>query len=121
MARQLTRELGSDPEPEQIAAALGVTVERVNELRRWSQDTVSLDTPVGDDGGRGGGECFGGGLDIVGVYELETAHPHHVLGRSTEELLEGRAGVGHAGVRVEHHHAVMAVLHESAEPFFALA
>ena len=50
VARQLTRELGADPEPEQIAAALGVTVERVNELIRWSQDTVSLDTPVGDDG-----------------------------------------------------------------------
>ncbi|MBM7490484.1 RNA polymerase sigma factor (sigma-70 family) [Micromonospora luteifusca] len=50
VARQLTRELGADPEPEQIAASLGVTVERVNELRRWSQDTVSLDTPVGDDG-----------------------------------------------------------------------
>ncbi|WP_207914414.1 sigma-70 family RNA polymerase sigma factor [Micromonospora sp. KC213] len=50
VARQLTRELGGDPEPEQIAAALGVTVERVNELVRWSQDTVSLDTPVGDDG-----------------------------------------------------------------------
>ncbi|WP_199199734.1 sigma-70 family RNA polymerase sigma factor [Micromonospora sp. RP3T] len=50
VARQLTRELGADPEPEQIAASLGVTVERVNELVRWSQDTVSLDTPVGDDG-----------------------------------------------------------------------
>ena len=50
VARQLTRELGGDPEPEQIATALGVTVERVNELSRWSQDTVSLDTPVGDDG-----------------------------------------------------------------------
>ncbi|MFU8873487.1 RNA polymerase sigma factor RpoD/SigA [Micromonospora sp. SL4-19] len=50
VTRQLTRELGTDPEPEQIAAALGVTVERVSELVRWSQDTVSLDTPVGDDG-----------------------------------------------------------------------
>jgi RNA polymerase sigma factor (sigma-70 family) len=50
VARQLTRELGMDPEAEQIAAALGVTVERVHELVRWSQDTVSLDTPVGDDG-----------------------------------------------------------------------
>jgi RNA polymerase sigma factor (sigma-70 family) len=48
--RQLTRELGSDPEPEQVAAALGVPIERVHELVRWSQDTVSLDTPVGDDG-----------------------------------------------------------------------
>jgi RNA polymerase sigma factor (sigma-70 family) len=50
MTRQLTRELGQDPEPEQLAKALGVPVERINELRRWSQDTVSLDTPVGDDG-----------------------------------------------------------------------
>jgi RNA polymerase sigma factor (sigma-70 family) len=48
--RQLTRELGGDPEPEQIAVALGVPVDRVHELIRWSQDTVSLDTPVGDDG-----------------------------------------------------------------------
>lgn len=48
--RQLTREFGADPQPEQVADALGVSVERVNELKRWSQDTVSLDTPVGDDG-----------------------------------------------------------------------
>jgi RNA polymerase sigma factor (sigma-70 family) len=50
VARQLTRELGSEPEPEQIAVSMDVTVERVRELMRWSQDTVSLDTPVGDDG-----------------------------------------------------------------------
>jgi RNA polymerase sigma factor (sigma-70 family) len=49
-ARQYTREHGSDPEPEQLAQALQVPVERVLELIRWSQDTVSLDTPVGDDG-----------------------------------------------------------------------
>jgi RNA polymerase sigma factor (sigma-70 family) len=48
--RQLTREMGADPQPEQVADALGASVERVNELIRWSQDTVSLDTPVGDDG-----------------------------------------------------------------------
>lgn len=50
VTRQLTRELGAEPEPEQVAEALGVTVERVSELVRWSQDTVSLDTPIGDDG-----------------------------------------------------------------------
>jgi RNA polymerase sigma factor (sigma-70 family) len=50
VARQLTRELGSEPEPEQVAVAMDVTVDRVRELMRWSQDTVSLDTPVGDDG-----------------------------------------------------------------------
>ncbi len=50
VARQLTRQQGNDPEPDQLAAAMGVTVERIAELVRWSQDTVSLDTPVGDDG-----------------------------------------------------------------------
>jgi len=50
VARQYTRENGSEPEPEQLAAAMDVPVERVRELMRWSQDTVSLDTPVGDDG-----------------------------------------------------------------------
>jgi RNA polymerase sigma factor (sigma-70 family) len=50
VVRQLTRELGGEPEVIQIAASLGVTPERVVELKRWSQDTVSLDTPVGDDG-----------------------------------------------------------------------
>jgi len=50
VARQFTREHGAEPEPDQLAAALGVPVDRVNELLRWSQDTVSLDTPVGDDG-----------------------------------------------------------------------
>jgi len=50
VTRQLTRELGNDPEPEQLAKALGVSLERISELKRWSQDTVSLDTPVGDDG-----------------------------------------------------------------------
>ena len=50
VVRQLTRELGGEPEVIQIADALGVTAERVVELKRWSQDTVSLDTPVGDDG-----------------------------------------------------------------------
>jgi RNA polymerase sigma factor (sigma-70 family) len=50
VVRQLTRELGGEPEPQRVAEALGVTVERITELKRWSQDTVSLDTPVGDDG-----------------------------------------------------------------------
>jgi RNA polymerase sigma factor (sigma-70 family) len=50
VARQLTRENGAEPEPAQLAVAMGVPVERITELIRWSQDTVSLDTPVGDDG-----------------------------------------------------------------------
>ena len=38
VVRQLTREQGGEPEPAQVAAALGVTVERIGELKRWSQE-----------------------------------------------------------------------------------
>ena len=48
--RELTRELGREPESAELAHGLDVPVERIEELVRWSRDTVSLDTPVGEDG-----------------------------------------------------------------------
>jgi RNA polymerase sigma factor (sigma-70 family) len=48
--RTLERQLGRDPEPEEIAAELGMDVERVLDLIAWGRDHVSLDTPVDDDG-----------------------------------------------------------------------
>ncbi len=82
--RQLTRELGSDPEPEQVAVALGVPVERVHELRRWSQDTVSLDTPVGDDGDTNLGDL---------VADSDSPSPEDiVLGALERQRIEGLLG-----------------------------
>lgn len=81
VARQLTRELGSEPEPDQIAAALGVTVERVTELIRWSQDTVSLDTPVGDDGDTNLGDL---------VADRDTPSPEEIVLSALErQRIEG--------------------------------
>jgi RNA polymerase sigma factor (sigma-70 family) len=81
VTRQLTRELGSDPEPDQIAAALGVTVERVTELIRWSQDTVSLDTPVGDDGDTNLGDL---------VADRDTPSPEEIVLSALErQRIEG--------------------------------
>ncbi len=48
--RTLERQLGRDPEPEEIAAELDMTLERVHDLMNWGRDHVSLDTPVDDDG-----------------------------------------------------------------------
>jgi RNA polymerase primary sigma factor len=48
--RTLERQLGRDPEPEEIAGELGLAVERVNDLLGWGRDHVSLDTPIDDDG-----------------------------------------------------------------------
>jgi RNA polymerase sigma factor (sigma-70 family) len=48
--RTLERQLGREPEPEEIAAELGMDVERVLDLISWGRDHVSLDTPVDEDG-----------------------------------------------------------------------
>ncbi|HKT05398.1 MAG TPA: sigma-70 family RNA polymerase sigma factor [Rugosimonospora sp.] len=84
VARQLTRELGTEPEPEQVATALGVPLERVNELMRWSQDTVSLDTPVGDDGDTNLGDL---------VADSDSPSPEEiVLGALERQRIEGLLG-----------------------------
>ncbi len=48
--RTLERQLGRDPEPEEIAAELDMDVDRVLDLIAWGRDHVSLDTPVDEDG-----------------------------------------------------------------------
>src|SRR3954464_10735329 len=48
--RTLERQLGRDPEPEEIAAELGMDIDRVLDLVAWGRDHVSLDTPVDEDG-----------------------------------------------------------------------
>jgi len=47
--RQLLQDLGRDPTLEEIAAELGVTVDRVREIRKIAQEPVSLETPVGEE------------------------------------------------------------------------
>jgi len=48
--RTLERQLGRDPEPEEIAHELDMPLERVLDLMSWGRDHVSLDTPVDEDG-----------------------------------------------------------------------
>jgi RNA polymerase sigma factor (sigma-70 family) len=48
--RTLERQLGREPEPEEIAAELGMDLDRVLDLIAWGRDHVSLDTPVDEDG-----------------------------------------------------------------------
>jgi RNA polymerase primary sigma factor len=48
--RTLERQLGRDPEPEEIAAELDMDIDRVLDLMSWGRDHVSLDTPVDDNG-----------------------------------------------------------------------
>ncbi len=47
--RQLIQDLGREPLPEEIAAEMGEDVKKIHHIRKISQDTVSLETSVGDD------------------------------------------------------------------------
>ena len=47
--RQLTQELNREPTEEELAKKLGMTVEKVREVYKISQDPVSLETPIGEE------------------------------------------------------------------------
>ena len=47
--RQLLQDLGREPDMEEVASRVEMTADRVREILRLSQETVSLEQPMGDD------------------------------------------------------------------------
>ncbi|HEV2778854.1 MAG TPA: sigma-70 family RNA polymerase sigma factor [Actinophytocola sp.] len=56
--RDLQIRLGREPSEEELAEHTGFSVDTVHELRRLSRETISLDTPIGDDGDRNVGDLI---------------------------------------------------------------
>ncbi len=53
VSRRLSQDLGRDPLAEEIALEMGVDVDKIYQIEKIDQDTVSLESPVGDDEGDG--------------------------------------------------------------------
>jgi len=83
--RTLERQLGRDAEPEEIAAELGMDLDRVLDLLRWGRDHVSLDTPVDEDGDTSLG-------DLV-AKETTPGPDSTVLSLESRERLESLIGL----------------------------
>ena len=47
--RHLLQELGREPEADEIAEAMGITVDKVREIMKISQEPVSLEKPIGEE------------------------------------------------------------------------
>ncbi len=47
--RRLTQDLGRDPLAEEIASEMNIEVDKIRHIQKISQDTVSLEQPVGED------------------------------------------------------------------------
>lgn len=49
VSRQLLQNYGREPLPEEIAAEMGITVEKVREIQKIALEPVSLETPIGEE------------------------------------------------------------------------
>ncbi len=49
VSRQLLQEEGREPSPDEIAAEMGISVEKVREILKIAQEPVSLETPIGEE------------------------------------------------------------------------
>jgi len=49
VSRQLLQQLGRDPTPEEIAAEMGMSEDKVREIMKIAQEPVSLETPIGEE------------------------------------------------------------------------
>ena len=49
VSRQLVQQLGREPATEEIAQALGLPPEKVEDIQRIAQEPVSLETPIGEE------------------------------------------------------------------------
>jgi RNA polymerase primary sigma factor len=81
--RSLVQRLGREPTVEEVAVAVELPVEKLEEFRRLAVDPTSLDAPVGEDGDGSMGELIEDANAIVPVeaasYLLLQQHLHAVL------------------------------------------
>ena len=49
ISRRLSQALGRDPQPEEIAVEMGVEPEKIYQIEKINQDTLSLENPIGSD------------------------------------------------------------------------
>jgi RNA polymerase primary sigma factor len=49
VSRRLAQALGRDPQPEEIAVEMNVEVEKIYQIEKINQDTLSLENPIGSD------------------------------------------------------------------------
>lgn len=100
-SRHMVQELGREPTPAELAERMQMTEARVNELLRFSQEPVSLETPVGEEDDSHLGDFIQDHLMPVPAeavdYEMLKQQLGEVLGTLTdreEQVLRMRFGIG---------------------------
>ncbi len=81
ITRRLVQELGREPLPEEIATEMNIEVDKIRHIQKISQETVSLETSVGDSDDD----------SVLGdfIEDTETVMPHQMASR---KLLKNHVG-----------------------------
>ena len=82
-AKKLMMETGREPTPEELAAELGLTAERVREIYKIAQHPISLQAEVGD----GGESQFGDFLEDTAIESPAEATGYAILKDKMNEVL----------------------------------
>ncbi len=85
VSRRLAQDFGRDPMPEEIATEMGVEVEKIYQIEKISQDTISLELPIGDDDDRSRLSDFIADDKIISP-DQEVAH--RILSDQMTEILD---------------------------------
>jgi RNA polymerase primary sigma factor len=100
-SRQLIQENGREPLPEEIAARMGMSVEKVRRVLKIAQEPISLETPIGDEEDTHLGDFIEDKSVIspakAAAYALLREQMESVLGTLTkreERVLRYRFGLG---------------------------
>lgn len=76
--RQLVQDLGREPLPEEIAAEMNLPVEKIEHILKISQETVSLESPVGEEEDSRLGDFIEDTTSLspeeVAIYQLMRGH-----------------------------------------------
>ncbi len=100
-SRQLIQEYGREPLPEEIAARMGMSIEKVRRVLKIAQEPISLETPIGDEEDSHLGDFIEDKSVIspakAAAYALLREQMEGVLGTLTkreERVLRYRFGLG---------------------------
>ncbi len=102
VVRRLSQDLGRDPLAEEIAAEMGLEVDKIHMIENINQDTVSLEKPIGDDDDKSTlGEFIADdkilGPDQESSRRILADQINEILGDLSEkerEIIEMRNGLG---------------------------
>ena len=85
VSRRLSQDLGRDPMSEEIATEMGIEVEKVYQIEKISQDTISLETPIGDDDDRSRLSDF---ISDDKILQPDQEVAHRILADQVKEILD---------------------------------